>query len=133
METINQRFEQVIKVLRSRKITITEVAKRINVSQSFISTICSGKTGVSDRTISDFCDAYDVSEPWLRDGIGEMFVDVPRPEAVARYMAQVLAGKRSRAEEALISFMANTSAEEWELLDKLLDRLIQEKKNTDTD
>lgn len=120
-------------MLKSRKITITEVAKRINVSQSFISTICSGKTGVSDRTISDFCDAYDVSEPWLRDGIGEMFVDVPRPEAVARYMAQVLAGKRSRAEEALISFMANTSAEEWELLDKLLDRLIQEKKNTDTD
>lgn len=130
METINQRLEQAIKAIG---LTKTAVAKTLNVSPSFVSLICKGGSGISDRTISDFCDAYDVSEPWLRDGIGEMFVDVPRPEAVARYMAQVLAGKRSRAEEALISFMANTSAEEWELLDKLLDRLIQEKKNTDTD
>lgn len=120
-------------MIKAKGIRKTTVASDLNLSNAFITEICAGRKKPSDRTISDFCDAYDVSEPWLRDGIGEMFVDVPRPEAVARYMAQVLAGKRSRAEEALISFMANTSAEEWELLDKLLDRLIQEKKNTDTD
>lgn len=105
----------------------------MHISPSFVSLICKGSSGISDRTISDFCNAYDVSEPWLRDGLGEMFVDIPRSEAVARYMAQILAGKRSRAEEALISFMSNTSPEEWELLNKLLDRLIQEKRKADTD
>lgn len=62
-----------------------------------------------------------------------MFAEVPRSDAIARYMTQVLSGKRSRAEEALVAFMANTSSEEWELLDKLLDRLIQEKKKADAD
>ena len=34
----------------------------------------------SDRTISDICREFNVHEEWLRNGIGEMFLDFTKDE-----------------------------------------------------
>ena len=75
MSTINERIAEVVNMSGLRK---TAFAEKINVSQSLISLICSGKTGVSDRTISDICRVFGVNEIWLRTGDGEMLAKKTR-------------------------------------------------------
>lgn len=70
MSEIGDRLSLCIEELRMTK---TAFGKKVNVSQSFISSACSGRSRLSDRTISDICRVYNVNEAWLRDGIGQMF------------------------------------------------------------
>lgn len=77
MESFSERVRAVIEALGLKKI---EFAEKINVSQSFISQLCSGVSQPSDRTIADICRVFHVSESWLRTGEGEMFT-VPDPDA----------------------------------------------------
>lgn len=69
--TINERIAALIAALG---ISRTQFAKSIRLSQPYVSAICSGGKQPSDRTIADICRVYGVSEGWLRDGTGEMYV-----------------------------------------------------------
>jgi transcriptional regulator with XRE-family HTH domain len=69
--SINDRVAQIIS---DQGITRTKFADSIHVSVAFISALCSGVKQPSDRTILDICRVYGVSELWLREGQGEMYV-----------------------------------------------------------
>lgn len=86
MSTINERIAEVVNMSGLRK---TAFAEKINVSQSLISLICSGKTGVSDRTISDICRVFGVNEIWLRTGDGEMLAKKTREEELTEIFARL--------------------------------------------
>ena len=61
MDTINSRIEFLIKDL---EITKTSFAEQLHVSVAFISGLCSGVKNPSDRTISDICRVFGVSEAY---------------------------------------------------------------------
>ena len=70
-DTINSRIAAVLK--QSGK-TQEEFVVPLHLSRSFIASVCSGVKQPSDRTILDICRVYGVSELWLREGQGEMYV-----------------------------------------------------------
>ena len=84
METINSRIAEIIKESGMSK---TDFAKKVNVSQSHVSRMVSGETGVSDRTISDICRVFRVNEEWLRNGTGEKYRKKARGEELAELFA----------------------------------------------
>lgn len=88
MNTINDRIAYLIKDLG---ITKTKFAETINLSQPFVSAVCSGSKMPSDRTISDICDKFNVSLAWLEDGEGEMYVQRSENERMALMFTDVLA------------------------------------------
>ena len=133
METIGERIEQVLKASGIKKI---EAARRLNVSSAFITQLCKGDSGASDRTISDICREFGVDEVWLRHGEGEMFRTRSRKDAISAYMGQLLGNQRSEFEEDIIEFMANTRPEFWDILIeemRPLAKRIVEKKPPDTE
>ncbi|MEY8388579.1 helix-turn-helix transcriptional regulator [Oscillospiraceae bacterium 38-13] len=83
MKTINERISHCITVTG---LTKTAFARKINLSQPHISKIALGHTSPTDRTISDICREFNISETWLRTGEGEMFASVP--EATADRLAK---------------------------------------------
>ena len=83
MDTINERIAHCITVTG---LTKTAFAKKINLSQPHISKIALGYTPPTDRTISDICREFHISETWLRTGDGEMFTSAP--EAAADRLAK---------------------------------------------
>lgn len=115
MDTIGERIEQVFKAVGVKK---SDAAKRLNVSAAFITQVCKGSSGVSDRTISDICREFGVNELWLRHGEegGEMFLPRSRKDEIVAYMGKLLGGQRTELEEELIKFMAETDVEQWKLL-----------------
>lgn len=88
MNTINDRIAYLIKDLG---ITKTKFAETINLSQPFVSAVCSGSKMPSDRTISDICREFNVSLAWLEDGKGEMYVQRSENERMAMLFTDVLA------------------------------------------
>ena len=66
-----------IQMLRKQKLNLTqeEFAKRINVGRANVASIERGRIAVTDRVVSDICNAFSISEEWLREGKGEMLQD----------------------------------------------------------
>lgn len=50
-------------------------ASKIGLIRSTISNIETGNRNLTDRVISDICREFNVNEEWLRNGIGEMFIE----------------------------------------------------------
>ena len=132
MSTINERLG---KVVSASGLSKTAFAKRINVTQQYVSKmVVEGMP--SDRTISDICREFGVDEVWLRHGEGEMFRPRSRKDAISAYMGQLLGNQRSEFEEDIIEFMANTRPEFWDILIeemRPLAKRIAEKKPPDTE
>lgn len=85
METINERVQ---KVLKASSLTQSEFAEKIGIKQGSLSLICSGKSGIGDRTIADICRVFGVDLIWLRTGAGEMFKQKTREEALAEILPE---------------------------------------------
>ena len=54
------------------KMTQEDFARKINISRSNLGNIEVGTIGLTDRVATDICNAFSVSEVWLRSGEGEI-------------------------------------------------------------
>ena len=94
MSTINERIAEVVK---SSGMTKTAFAEKINVSQPHVSRMVSGESVPSDRTISDICRVFGVSETWLRTGEGEMRLNLDRTEELKAIFGDIMASDDAKA------------------------------------
>ena len=117
---IGKRIASIIESLGIKKV---EFAKAINVDQSFISQITSGKRNPSDRTIADICREFGVNEIWLRTGEGEMFDPVTSTEELAEFFGDILAGEPD-FKRRFIYALSRLSSEQWEMLEKVATQLV---------
>ena len=120
--SLHERIDALIKALGMKK---TEFAKKLNLSQPFVSELCSGRSCPSDRTISDICREFDVNETWLRTGEGEMFIEKSREEEIAAFIGNILKGEPD-FRRRLVSVLARLSVEEWQMLEQMAKQLNEE-------
>ena len=122
MQTIAERISHIIE---DQKITKTAFSERINVSQAFVSQLCSGVKIPSDRTIADICREFHVSDAWLRDGEGPMYRPRTRNDELTAFVGDILKGEpdfRAR----FVSVLARLTPEEWKLLEQMAQKLVAE-------
>lgn len=121
MEQLSERIRELIRVRGKKK---AEFARALNVSQAFVSQMCSGERMPSDRTIADICREFDVSEEWLRNGTGPMFVEKTRDEELAEFFGHVLA--RDDFEKRLLAALSRLDESEWAMLEQVARKLLDE-------
>ena len=121
MNTMGDRIAAIIEVKGIKKV---QFAARINVDQSYISQLTSGKKTPSDRTISDICREFDVSEEWLRTGRGEMFVEKTESEELAAFFGDRLKDEPD-FRHRLIAAMSRLTLDEWKVLEKLATEAVE--------
>lgn len=122
METMGERISALIKHLG---LTKTDFASKINLSKAYTSQICSGDRMPSDRTILDICRVFDVSERWLRDGVGDMLVQRTREQEITEFMADLLKGE-SDFRRRFISVLARLDDDQWRLLEAKIHEIAAE-------
>lgn len=124
MSNLNERIDTLIKALNIRK---TAFAERLNVSQAFVSQLCSGVKQPSDRTIADICREFNVNEIWLREGVGEMFQEKTVSEELAEFFGDVLNRKEdAEFKRAFLTILARMSPEEWRMVEAKARELMAE-------
>lgn len=69
--TIGERIRYFRKEVQN--LTQEEFSRRINVGRANVASIEKNRIAVTDRVISDICNAFSLSEHWLRTGEGEMY------------------------------------------------------------
>lgn len=80
---IGERIKELRKALR---MTQTAFADRIGIRQNSVALLEMGRNTPSDQTVAFICREFRVSEEWLRNGTGEMFV--PSPASIVDELAE---------------------------------------------
>ncbi len=123
MDNISHRISLII---QQRGIKKVEFAKKIGVSQAFVSELCSGAKNPSDRTISDICREYNVNETWLRTGEGEMFRPLDRREEMARFWEEVSGAPLDDIRVRLVDVLSRLTKEDWDFIERRARELVAE-------
>lgn len=114
--TTGERIRELRKAVGKTQQTFADA---LGVKRSTVATYEAGLQEASDRTISDICRVYNVSEAWLRTGEGEMFEELDPDEELMRFVgklvkddddplnrfARVLASMPSEGLDALKTFL----------------------------
>ena len=110
------RIKQIRKNLGMSQKTFGE---NLGVSRDVINNIENGRVEATEATIKLVCATYKVDYWWLKDGAGEMY----------RSVDDDLMGKidqlcdKNETAKALFKAFASLDEKEWEVLQKLIDRI----------
>lgn len=113
--TINERITQLRKHLN---LTQTEFAERIGSSRGVIANIDNNRAMASQIVISSICREFNVSEAWLKDGVGEMLQPVDEDDAVNRIMLG-----ESEFAKSVFRALAKLPPEAWAQFEAFVDQL----------
>jgi transcriptional regulator with XRE-family HTH domain len=122
---ISDRISQVVK---ESGLTKTAFAKRINISQPYLSQLCGGGYTPSDRTIADISREFHVRREWLETGEGPM--RLPEPHADMAYLDALLSGDDAETIRFIKKFLRTYTAlptEDQRVIDNLIHTLLDEK------
>lgn len=130
MDNINSRICRLITEL---SMTKTSFAKALNLSQPFVSQICTGYSQPSERTILDICREFNVNEQWLRSGEGDMFLRLSRNDEIAAYVARVMKDESAYYQQKMLLFFSRLSPEMLKKLEEVAKDILSETKKEQKD
>lgn len=119
--------ERIKELRKALKMTQQEFADRLNVQRGSIASYETGRISPSNAAISLICKELNVSEDWLRNGTGEMFIPITRDEEIASFIGSVQADVDDTFKKRFISALAKLSTEEWKAIEHLMENMISER------
>jgi transcriptional regulator with XRE-family HTH domain len=125
---MNERIKQLRKHLGLNQ---TEFGARIGVKQTTIAGYERGASTPLDAVVSAICREFNVSERWLREGDGEMFL--PQDDAAELMMlaGRFLGSEPTEFQQRFARMILSLPPEGWELLERKARELLGETKKED--
>jgi hypothetical protein len=124
---MNERIREIRKKLR---LSGEKFGEKIGLKRVAISQLETGRTTPTNQTIMSICREFNVSEEWLRSGTGDMFVPMTRDEEIATFIGGIQADVDDTFKKRLISVLAKLDENEWDLLEKIAEDIVNSKKET---
>lgn len=122
-DTIGGRIREVRK---KNRMTTISFAERLGVTNPAISQLENDKTNLSDRMCRDICREFNISETWLRTGEGDMHPPESRDQTISRFLGDLLHDQPD-FRHRLITALATMTVDEWELLERKIREIAEEK------
>ena len=119
--------ERIKELRKALKMTQQEFADRLNIQRGSIASYETGRISPSNSTISLICKELNVSEAWLRNGVGEMFIPMTLDEEIASFIGGIQADIEPTFQKRFISALAKLSPEEWETIEHIMRNMIDER------
>lgn len=105
-------------------LTQEKFAAKLGLSQNFVWMLEKGSRVPSERTISDICREFNVSEHWLRTGEGKMLLPVDPEEEILGFVRDLLTDSPD-FRRALVRVLARMTTEEWAMLEAKARELLE--------
>ena len=118
---------RIIELRKTLKMSQTDFGKGIGVNRGVINNIDLNIVNAETKPLllQQICKTYNVNSNWLETGEGEMFNELSRDEQIARFVGETLATEDDTFQKRLISALSKMTVEEWEALERLIDRLAE--------
>lgn len=123
---MNERLKKLRKTL---DLTQQEFADKLKVPRNTIGGYEVGKSNPSDAAVNNICNIFNVNEDWLRTGNGEMFIELTRDEQIENFVGDTLKSEEDSFKKKFISMLAALDESDWEVLQKMVELLQQNKKD----
>ena len=121
-----------IKELRKRlNLTQQEFADRLSIKRGAVANYEVGRNTPSDSVIALICREFNVSERWLREGEGEMFLPQDDADALMALAGRFLGSEPTEFQQSFVRMILSLSPEEWKLLERKARELLGETKKED--
>ena len=121
-----------IKELRKRlNLTQQEFADRLSIKRGAVANYEVGRNTPSDSVIALICREFNVSERWLREGEGEMFLPQDDADALMALAGRFLGSEPTEFQQSFVRMILSLSPEEWNLLERKARDLLGETKKED--
>lgn len=121
--TQGQRLHELRKSLN---LTLEKFGKSLGVGKTAISKIENGENNLTDQMLLSICREYNVNEEWLRNGTGEMFIQLTRNQIITDFAGDIIK-EDDTFKKRLIEALAKLNENEWAVLEKLAQELTKEK------
>ncbi|SCJ62510.1 Antitoxin PezA [uncultured Eubacterium sp.] len=121
--------ERLKKLRKTLDLTQQEFADKLKVPRNTIGGYEVGKSNPSDAAVNNICNIFNVNEEWLRTGNGEMFIELTRDEQIEHFVGDALKSEDDSFKKKFISMLAALDESDWEVLQKMVELLQQNKKD----
>ena len=118
--------ERVKEIRKAKGLTLEKFGDKIGLKKNSISQIENGKNELTEANSKAICREYNVNEEWLKNETGEMFL-VDRQDQIANLTATLFKGEKNSFKERLILALAGLDENEWEILEKIAEKIAKEK------
>ena len=118
-----------IKSVRSAaKLTQAAFAEKLHVTRNYITQIEMGVMTPGENLIRNVCQEFGVSELWLRDGVGEMYLPRTREQEMAELVKSLMADSPESFRSALVTTLLRFDPDgpEWEILERIYNNIAAE-------
>ena len=121
--------ERLKKLRKTLDLTQQEFADKLKVPRNTIGGYEVGKSNPSDAAVNNICNIFNVNEEWLRTGNGEMFIELTRDEQIEHFVGDALKSEDDSFKKKFISMLAALNESDWEVLQKMVELLQENKKD----
>ena len=115
--------ERIKKVRRSVDLTQQKFGERLGIKPNSVSLIESGDRNPSDQVILAICREFNIREEWLRNGGGDMFIQVTRDEQIAAWVGKTLSTESDTFQKRFISMLSKLNESDWEVLERMVEEM----------
>lgn len=115
--------ERIKKVRRSVDLTQQKFGERLGIKPNSVSLIESGNRNPSDQVILAICREFNIREEWLRNGGGDMFIQVTRDERIAAWVGKTLSTESDTFQKRFISMLSKLNESDWEVLERMVEEM----------
>lgn len=118
--------ERIKEIRKFHKLTQTDFANKLGLSQNFITQLETGSKKPSDRTVSDICRVFSINEKWLRSGEGEMKLELTKNQEIAQFLNDVMAEDDEDFRKNFIEVLASLNENEWKAFASITRRIVDD-------
>ena len=116
-----------IKTIRKElHLTQQEFADKLKVARNNIAGYETGNRNPSEAVMSLICRTFNVSEKWLRNGEGEMFVQISRENQLMQWAGEVLAEEDSSFRHRIIAALSVLDERDWKDVERVMMKMVGE-------
>lgn len=108
-----------------------EFGKKIGVTRMAVSKMETGRQGITEQTVKSICREFDVNEEWLREGVGDMFVEPSLDEQIVVLAAELIREDAHPLKKKAIEQIIKISPDGWDAIEEIIIELskgIQKRK-----
>lgn len=123
MNNIGNRIKEVRK---AKHLTQQKFADELGLKRNTVGGYEINTVTPSDRTISDICQKFNISESWLRTGEGDMFTPVSRDKEIESFINSIMKSESDDFRRRMIAVLSKLDSAEWKLLESMALKLAAE-------